>query len=69
MESILILLACLSNGECIPVVGQQMPHTQCMATSQQQAASWVGKNPAYKIKRYACVEPRAVQAILGRTQA
>lgn len=69
MESVLILMACLSTGECIPVVGQLTSTSQCEATSQQQAAAWIGKNPAYRIKRMGCVEPRAVQAILGRLQA
>lgn len=69
MESILVLIACLSNGECIPVVGKQAPQLECLATSQQLAAAWIGDHPAYRIKRMGCVQSAELQAILGRAQA
>jgi hypothetical protein len=69
MTSILVLMACLNSGECIPVVGREVLHSECMATSQQQAAAWIGQHPQYRIKGLACVQARELNAILGRGQA
>jgi hypothetical protein len=67
--SILVLMACLSSGECIPVIGAETSRMQCVATSQQLAAAWIGDHPAYTIRGLACVDPRKLSAILGRTEA
>lgn len=67
--SILVLMACLGSGECMPVIGPETSRMQCMATSQAAAAAWIGDHPQYRIKGIACVEVRRLQAILGRGQA
>jgi hypothetical protein len=68
-QSIPIILACLSADDCRPFVGQQMLNAQCMATSQAMIADFVRQNPGYHIKGLSCVEPRRLQAYLGRSQA
>ncbi|CAH2398539.1 hypothetical protein MES5069_200059 [Mesorhizobium escarrei] len=70
MTSILVLWVCLSSGQqCQPMIGEQMQFTECLMTGQTKAADFINKNPGYQLKRYSCVEPRRVQAILGRTMA
>jgi len=69
MQSILVLWVCLSGGACHPVVGEQMQFMECMMQGQIKAADYIRQNPQYKLKRYACMEPRRVKAVLGRNQA
>jgi hypothetical protein len=71
MYSIAVILACLSNGECHPVVGEHMLHAQCMSTSMAMLADFHRQNPQYdpSKSRITCAEPRRVQAILGRHSA
>ena len=68
-QSIPIILACLSADDCRPFVEQQMLNAQCIATSQAMMADFLHQNPGYQIKRLSCVEPRRLQAYLGRSQA
>lgn len=68
MTSILVLWVCLQSG-CHPVVGEQMLWTECMSNGIVKAADFINKNPQYKLRKFACVEPRRVKAILGRNQA
>jgi hypothetical protein len=70
MTSILVLWVCLSSGQqCQPMIGEQMHFMECLKAGQVKAADFINKNPRYQLKKYACVEPRRVQAILGRTTA
>ena len=70
MTSILVLWVCLSSGEhCQPMIGEQMQFMECLMTGQVKAADFINKNPRFQLEKYACVEPRRVQALLGRTVA
>lgn len=69
MEAVLVIFACLSSGDCGPIIGEQTLHSQCMATSQSAAADWLKDHPAYTIKGIACVDPKRLAVILGRGQA
>lgn len=70
MTSILVLWVCLSPGQqCQPMIGEQVQFMECLMTAQVKAADFINKNTRYQLKKYACVEPRRVEAILGRTIA
>ena len=68
-QSIPVILACLSADDCRPFAGPQMANAQCIATSQVLMADFLRQNPGYTIKGLSCVEPRRLQAVLGRMQA
>jgi hypothetical protein len=51
------------------MVGEQMQFAECLMTGQIKAAEFINKNPRYQLKKFSCVEPRRVQAVLGRTMA
>ena len=68
-QSIPVILACLSGDDCRPFVGPQMLNAQCIATSQALMADFLRQNPSYRIKGLSCIEPRRLQAYLGRSQA
>jgi hypothetical protein len=46
-----------------------MQFAECLMTGQTRAADFINRNPEHQLKSYSCVEPRRVQAILGRTMA
>jgi hypothetical protein len=70
MTSILALWVCPASGQqCQPMIGEQMQFAECLMTGQTKAADFVNRNPVYQLRKYSCVEPRRVQAILGRTMA
>lgn len=46
-----------------------MQWTKCMSHGIVKAADWINKNPQYRLKKFACVEPRRIPNILGRNQA
>lgn len=78
MNTLLVLIACtygsteplLKIPDCRPVVlTEMMPMYTCIALSQPMAAKWSGEHPTMKIRKIACMEPRRLQALLGRTTA
>lgn len=46
-----------------------MQFMECLMTARVKAADFINNTPRYQLNRYACVEPRRVEAILGRTIA
>lgn len=68
MTSVLVLWVCLQSG-CHPVIGEQMLWTECMSTGIIKAANFINKNPQYKLRKFAYVEPRRVKGVLGRNMA
>lgn len=69
MQSILVILACLS-GDCrAHVLSQPMPLVACLSASQSEAAKWAGEHPKWEVKRIVCADPDRLAAFLGRTQA
>jgi hypothetical protein len=68
MTSILALWVCPASGQqCQPMIGEQMQFAECLMTGQTSAADFINRNPGHPLKKYSCVEPRRVQAIVGRT--
>lgn len=69
MTSILVLWVCLSPTNCHAQIGQEMLWTECMTTGIVKAADFINKHPSYKLKKFACVEPRRLGAVMGERQA
>jgi hypothetical protein len=72
-STILVIVACLSGGhDCSPYpITDEIPWSECMSgpTAQVEVQKWLHEHPKRRLKKLACVEPRRVQAYLGRTQA
>ena len=70
MTSVLVLWVCLSSGQqCQPMIGEEMQHVACLTTGKSRPRTSSARIRRYRLKKYACVEPRRVRAILGRTVA
>lgn len=71
MTTILVLWVCLHSGQgCQHIVGETMEWYSCVGIQgQAKAADWINQNPKYRLKRWQCVEPVRLLAILGRNQA
>jgi hypothetical protein len=69
MQSVLVILACLS-GDCrAHVLTAPMPYAACVSASMPAAAKWVGEHPKWRVTRIVCADPRKLSSFLGRTQA
>lgn len=71
MNTILVLWVCLNSGYgCQHIVGESMEWYSCLGIEgQAKAADWVNQHPNYQVKKWQCVEPQRLPAILGRNQA
>jgi hypothetical protein len=68
---IAVMIACSAPGKCQPMVGQHMTFMQCMSMSQVMMADFYRQFPHFdpKLGRIMCVEPRRLDAVLGRNLA